>query len=247
MMLTTHLRSAVVVLLLMCAVAARADGPLASTTNNAAPAAPGDSGTAGSGNSGIAASGNSGTVGSDESGGGGWHGIHPALGVGATHRSDQWTGKLVPASITWLDDRYEFFVAYFRDQTISGLVYQGYPAHIDLAPPLWAFTLSRRFNFVDRPRFKSFLGLGVAYLDTEPCANPAVQNDHTPVLDFYEPVYHGCDKLNGSRLNYALQLGLRIYNHTWSQGLEFNYRHISNAGMTSGNRGEDFLTALLVF
>jgi hypothetical protein len=173
--------------------------------------------------------------------------IHPALGLGATHRSNQWTGKLVPASVTWKDDRYEFFVAYFRDQRIGGLIDQGFPAHIGLAPPLWAFSLSRRFNVVDRRRFKSFFGLGVAYVDSHPCATPTESNDRTPRLDFYEPVYHGCDKLNGSRLNYALQLGIRAYNHDRSQGIEFAYRHISNAGMTSGNRGEDLLTGVLVF
>lgn len=176
-----------------------------------------------------------------------WRDLHPGLGVGATFRSGKVTGKLVPASVTWHDDRYEFTVAYFRDQTISGIRYQGYPAHEGLAPPLWAFTLSRRFHFYDRPQFKAFLGLGAAYLDTHPCSNSAEQNDHTPVLDYYEPVYHGCDKLNGSRLNYALSLGIRLYNRDRSQGLDFTYRHLSNAGMTSGNRGEDFITGELVF
>jgi len=219
----SYLRPVALLLSLCCTALANADGPVAATADDSTPATADDSGTVR------------------------WYGIHPALGVGATHRSNQWTGKLVPASLTWDDDRYEFFMAYFRDQTISGLIYEGYPAHMGLAPPLWAFTLSRRFNFVDRPRFKSFLGLGVAYLDTDPCTNSAQQNDHTPVLDYYEPVYHGCDRLNGSRLNYALQLGLRVYNHDRTQGLEFGYRHISNAGMTSGNRGEDLLTALLAF
>ena len=69
----------------------------------------------------------------------------------------------------------------------------------------------------------------------------------TPVLDAYERVYHGCNKLDGSRLNYALQLGVRAYMADRSQGLELVYRRISDAGMTNGNRGEDFVTALLVF
>jgi hypothetical protein len=176
-----------------------------------------------------------------------WQELHPGLGLGVTFRDSHITGKLVPASITWKDNRYEFFAAYFRDQRIDGFRYQGYPAHIGLAPPMWAFSVSRRFNFIDRARFKSFLGLGVAYLDTTPCVSPDEANNHTPRLDYNERVYHGCDTLNGSRFNYALQLGFRLYNHDRSQGLDFAYRHISNAGMTSGNRGEDFVNALLVF
>jgi hypothetical protein len=176
-----------------------------------------------------------------------WSDVHPAAGVGITFRSKQITGKLVPASVTWKDDRYEFFLAYFRDQETPGLTYQGYPAHVGLAPPLWAASLSRRFNFIDRPQLKAFAGVGVAYLDTDPCDTAAEANDLTPVLDANERVYHGCNKLDGSRLNYALQLGVRLYSRDHSQGVELVYRHISDAGMTNGNRGEDFLTAALVF
>ena len=175
-----------------------------------------------------------------------WKDVHLAAGFGLTYRT-QVTGKLVPVSATWNDNRWEFFAAHFRDQTISGLRYQGYPAHEGLAPPMWAATVSRRFNFVDRPKFQSFVGIGAAYLDTNPCPNSVTANDHTPVLDYYEYVYHGCDKLNGSKLNYSLQLGMRFYDSHRSHALEFAYRHFSNAGMTSGNRGEDLLTAMLVF
>jgi hypothetical protein len=173
--------------------------------------------------------------------------FRPALGLGATIRSDKITGKLVPASLTWYDNRYELFVAYFRDQEISGLRLNGYPAHIGLAPPLWALSFSRRVQFVDRPRFKAFLGVGGAWLDTSPCQSPDQANDRTPHLDYYEPVYHGCDKLNGSRLNFALQLGARLYSTDGGIGVDLTFRHISNGGMTSGNRGEDFVTAQFVF
>jgi hypothetical protein len=173
--------------------------------------------------------------------------LHPALGLGATLRTRTVTGKLVPVSIAWRDNRYEFFAAYFRDQEFSGLTYQGYPAHIGLAPPLRAYSLSRRFNVLDRRHLKLFAGVGAAYLDTRPCATLDEAHDRTPRLDYNERVYRGCDKLNGSRLNFALQLGIRVYNHDESAGFEFAYRHISNAGMTSGNEGEDFVTAMLVF
>lgn len=173
--------------------------------------------------------------------------LRPALGLGATFRSSKVTGKLVPASLTWHDNRYELFVAYFRDQEIGGLMLNGYPAHIGLAPPLWAVSLSRRVQFVDKPRFKAFVGFGGAWLDTQPCQTLDQANDRTPHLDYYEPVYHGCDKLNGSRLNFALQLGARVYSTEGGVGIDLTYRHISNGGMTSGNRGEDFVTAQFVF
>ena len=176
-----------------------------------------------------------------------WSDLHPAAGIGITFRSKQVTGKLVPASITWKEDHYEFFVAYFRDQEIPDLTVQGFPAHVGLAPPMWAYALSRRFNFVDRPQLRAFAGVGVAYLDTHPCETAAEANDMTPAFDAYERVYHGCNKLNGSRLNYALQLGVRVYMADHSQGLELVYRHISDAGMTDTNRGVDFVTASLVF
>ena len=175
-----------------------------------------------------------------------WKEVHLAAGLGLTYRTVV-TGKLVPVSATWNDNRWEVFAAHFRDQTIGGLRYQGYPAHEGLAPPMWAATVSRRFNFVDHQKFQSFVGIGAAYLDTNPCPNSATANDHTPVLDYNEYVYHGCDKLNGSKLNYSLQLGMRFYDRDRSHALEFTYRHFSNAGMTSGNRGEDLLTAMLVF
>jgi len=183
----------------------------------------------------------------DASSGGLFGDLRPALGLGATVRTRDITGKLVPGSITWHDNRYEFFFAYFRDQELGGLKLQGYPAHIGLAPPLWAFSLSRRLQFIDRPRFKAFAGLGGAYLYTHPCATLDQANDRAPTLDYAEPVYHGCDKLNGSRLNFALQVGLRVYSADRSVGVDFAYRHISNGGLTSGNRGEDFITGQFVF
>ncbi len=172
--------------------------------------------------------------------------VHPALGLGVTVRGGI-TGKLAPGSLTWDDGRWELFLAYFRDQRRGGLTLNRYPAHIGLAPPMWALTASRRFQFIERPRFRAFAGIGIAYLDTHPCTSSAAQNDRTPVLDYYETVYRGCDKLNGSRLNYALQLGARLYSADHGMGLEFAYRHFSNAGLTFTNLGEDLVTAMLVF
>ena len=180
-------------------------------------------------------------------GGGVFGDVRVALGVGVTFRSKEITGKLAPAAVTFDHDRYEVFLAWFRDQDIGGQQLNGYPAHIGLAPPLWALTASRRFLFIEREHVEAFFGAGVAYLDTSPCGSVTAQNDRTPVLDYTEPVYHGCDKLNGSRLNYALSLGTRLYGTDRSFGLDLAYRHISNAGLTNGNRGEDFITAQIVF
>ncbi|GEM_PF-5574376 len=180
-------------------------------------------------------------------GGGVFGDVRVAVGIGATFRSGDITGKLAPAAVTFAGDRYEVFLAWFRDQDRGGLRLNGYPAHIGLAPPLWALTASRRFLFVDRPRVQAFFGAGIAYLDTSPCGSVDAQNDRTPQYDYLEPVYHGCDKLNGSRLNYTLSLGTRIYGADRSFGLDLAYRHISNAGLTNGNRGEDFVTAQIVF
>ncbi len=176
-----------------------------------------------------------------------WSDLHPAAGVGITFRSKQITGKLVPASITWKDDHYEFFVAYFRDQEIPDLTFQGSRRtsawRRPCGPPRSAGASTSSTARSSRPSPAS-----ASPTSTRTHATTAAQaNDMTPALDAYERVYHGCNKLDGSRLNYALQLGVRVYMADHSQGLELVYRHISDAGMTNGNRGEDFVTALLVF
>ena len=174
------------------------------------------------------------------------HDVHLGAGLGATWRT-QITGKLAPVTATWDDNRWEMLLAYFGDQKITGILYQGNMAHEGLAPPMWAFAVSRRFNFVDRHRFQAFAGLGAAFLNTTPCGNSNAANNHTPVHDYAEYVYHGCDKLNGSKLNYSLQVGMRFYDRNRDHALDVALRHFSNAGMTYGNRGEDFVTAILVF
>jgi Lipid A 3-O-deacylase (PagL) len=168
--------------------------------------------------------------------------IHPSAGVGLALRWPHVSGKVAPVSITWKEDRYELFAAYFQNEVVGGYHLQGEPAHIGYAPPHFTYALSRRFNVVDRDRIKAFAGIGVAYEGTKLCRTVDEANDRTITL-----VYHGCDKLNGSHWNYLLQLGVRYYNADRSQGIEFAYRHISNAGLAPPNLGDNFLTLLLVF
>lgn len=173
--------------------------------------------------------------------------LHPSAGVGLAVRWPHVSGKLVPVSLTWKEDRYELFAAYFQNEVVGGYHIDGEPAHIGYAPPHFTYALSRRFNVVDHARLKAFAGIGVAYEGTKLCKTVDEANDRTITLDYFEPVYRGCDKLNGSHLNYLLQLGARFYNADRSQGIELAYRHISNAGLAPPNLGDNFLTLVLVF
>ncbi|MBS0395365.1 MAG: acyloxyacyl hydrolase [Proteobacteria bacterium] len=156
-------------------------------------------------------------------------------------------GKLVPASVTWRGDRYELFAGYFQDSVVNGYRLDGYPAHVGWAPIHKIVAVSRRFNVVDRPRLKAFAGVGAAYKATTLCHSIDAANDRTVTLDYVEPVYHGCDKLNGSHLNYLSQVGLRYYSADRSSGIELAFRHLSNAGLASPNVGENFVTLELLW
>jgi len=173
--------------------------------------------------------------------------VHVGAGVGLQLRWPHVAGKLIPASVTWKDDRYELFGGYFQDAQVNGYRLDGYPAHIGWAPQHRIVALSRRFNLVDRERLRVFVGIGVAYKDTTLCHSIDAANDRTITLDYTEPVYHGCDKLNGSHLNYLPQLGVRYYNASRSQGIELAFKHLSNAGLASPNVGENFLALELIF
>jgi hypothetical protein len=173
--------------------------------------------------------------------------VHVGAGVGLQLRWPHVAGKLVPASVTWKDDRYELFGGYFQDAQVNGYRLGGYPAHIGWAPQHRIFALSRRFNVVETSRWRAFLAIGVAYKDTRLCHSIDAANDRTVTLDYFEPVYHGCDKLNGSHLNYLPQFGVRYYNANRSQGIELAFKHVSNAGLASPNVGENFLALELIF
>jgi Lipid A 3-O-deacylase (PagL) len=171
---------------------------------------------------------------------------HLAIGGGGAFTMSDYTGSLISGAVTWNDDRYELFVARLNDQIASSDWYGDEDAHIGLAPPLRLVTASRRFNIVDRSRFRAFLGAGVGYVDATPCIVTG-EASTTIATDAEEPVYRGCDHLNGSSWNFALQAGFRGYNRDHSLGVDLAYRHLSNAGLTSGNHGQDFITLMVVF
>jgi hypothetical protein len=173
-------------------------------------------------------------------------------GSGIAFRSKFIIGKAIPVSFTWNDNRYELSAIYLRDQQVEGFripVRPGddarFPAHVGVAPQAMMYSASRRFNWVDRDSFKLYFGLGVAYKDTKLCKRSDDWNDRTPELDYYHPHYTGCDKLNGSHFNYALSLGFR--KKVGPQYVQFTYRHFSNAGISSPNRGLDLITGELMF
>jgi Lipid A 3-O-deacylase (PagL) len=60
-------------------------------------------------------------------------------------------------------------------------------------------------------------------------------------------LYNETDDINGSRLNFAEQLGWRFPRQENGGHMEFAIRHVSNAGLRKPNKGEDFLTMAYVF
>ena len=144
---------------------------------------------------------------------------HFALGTGASVQYDGTsTTPLGVATWTWDQDHYE--LAAFRFLTAQTRIGE------TLARPNWAFELSRRWrlnwSLIDRSGLQLFFGGGGAY-KTE------------------------TDELNGSRLNFAEQLGWRFPRQENGGRVEFAIRHISNAGLKKPNKGQDFLTVAYVF
>lgn len=82
--------------------------------------------------------------------------------------------------------------------------------------------LSRRVSFFEKGQFEAFVGVGGAY--------------KTQV-----------DKYNGSKLNYSLSCGVRLYDRSRRSGLELTVRHLSNAGLTEKNWGFDGFTLQYIF
>jgi hypothetical protein len=93
---------------------------------------------------------------------------------------------------------------------------------VSLANPNWTFLISGRWTFIRKSGAKFFLGLGGAY-KTE------------------------TDDLNGSRLNFTEQLGVRFTRSDVGPGFEIVVRHMSNAGLKKPNKGQDFITVIYVF
>jgi hypothetical protein len=91
-----------------------------------------------------------------------------------------------------------------------------------LADPNWVFEFSRRWQLLDRSGLRVFFGAGAAYKNKT-------------------------DDLDGSRWNFAEQLGWRFPRQANGGEVEFAIRHVSNAGLKKPNKGQDFLTLAYVF
>jgi hypothetical protein len=139
---------------------------------------------------------------------------HLALGTGMTYQYDGTkTASLGVITWTWHDNHYE--LAVFRFLTAQRRLGE------TLAGPDWVFEASRRWrlhwSLIDPSGLQLFIGAGAAYKNAT-------------------------DRMNGSHLNFAEQLGWRFPRQANGGQVEFAIRHVSNAGLKKPNKGQDFLT-----
>lgn len=140
-----------------------------------------------------------------------------AVGAGTTLEYHfDGTTRAPVAELSWTWDRDQFELSAYRFLS-SQINKIGYP----LDRPNWIGELSRRFGVFRSNGNDIFVGLGGAYKSET-------------------------DRLNGTRLNFAEQLGWRFAN-TAGPGFEVVIRHVSNAGIKTPNKGEDFIIAAIVF
>jgi hypothetical protein len=144
-----------------------------------------------------------------------------AVGGGTTYQYDGTSTSAIGAiTWTWYGDRLELGAIRFADSQIHHARRRDTTVY---AYPNWAFPISRRWAIVRKPNGEMFIGIGGAY-KTE------------------------TDEMNGSRLNFTEQLGWRFRPLLIGAArVEIALRHMSNAGLKKPNRGQDFITAAIVF
>lgn len=138
------------------------------------------------------------------------------VGLGGTYHYWGTTGSLVlPVTVTWSEDRYEFGV--FRFTTDQLLPLPGTHKERRMADPYWGASLSRRWQLFEQGPVKGFIGFGLA-AKTE------------------------SDNLSVTRWDFASQLGLRFRLPGNRVIGEVTMRHWSNGGLRLPNHGQDFAT-----
>ena len=138
------------------------------------------------------------------------------IGLGGTYHYWGTTGSLVlPVTVTWSQDRYEFGVFRFTTQQLLAL--PGTHEERHMANPYWGASLSRRWELFERGPVNGFFGFGVA-AKTE------------------------SDTLSVTRWDFASQLGLRFRVPGNRVIGEVAMRHWSNGGIRLPNHGQDFAT-----
>jgi hypothetical protein len=138
------------------------------------------------------------------------------IGLGGTYHYWGTTGSLVlPVTVTWSEDRYEFGV--FRFTTDQLLPLPGTHKERRMADPYWGASLSRRWQLFEQGPVKGFVGFGLA-AKTE------------------------SDNLSVTRWDFASQLGLRFRLPGNRVIGEVTMRHWSNGGLRLPNHGQDFAT-----
>jgi hypothetical protein len=139
------------------------------------------------------------------------------VGLGGTYHYWGTTGSLVlPVTVTWSENRYEFGV--FRFTTDQLLPLPGtHKEERRMADPYWGASLSRRWQLFEQGPVKGFVGFGLS-VKTE------------------------SDDLSVTRWDFASQLGLRFRLPGNRVIGEVTMRHWSNGGLRLPNHGQDFAT-----
>jgi lipid A 3-O-deacylase PagL len=139
-----------------------------------------------------------------------------SVGAGGTYHYWGTTGSLVlPVTVTWSENRYEFGVFRFTDQQL--LPFPGTHRERQMANPYWGASLSRRWQIFERGPVRGYFGFGLAGR-TE------------------------WDELSTTRWDFASQLGLRFPLPGERVIGEVTMRHWSNGGIKLPNHGQDFAT-----
>jgi Lipid A 3-O-deacylase (PagL) len=143
------------------------------------------------------------------------------VGLGETYHYWATTGSLVlPVSVSWGDNRYEFGA--FRFTTQQLLPWPGTHEERHMANPYWGASLSRRWLVFDRGPVQGYVGFGLS-VKTE------------------------ADVLSVTKWDFASQIGVRFQLPGSPVIGEVTMRHWSNGGIRLPNHGQDFATVTVRF